>query len=156
VTTPAIPDPPKEDRLATRDGLPQGVLPSGRTVVIRADGQGEAIEVRSASGEMELRIALTDQGPVLSLRGARFEIDAADTVAVNCRHFAVRTTDGVVLDAAGEIAMRSGADTRLRSAGDTYIDARLVNLNCLDRTGYPDDPARAALEGGAGDPDTGE
>src|SRR5438067_13914917 len=92
---------------------------------------------------MELRIALTDQGPVLTLRGARLEIDAADTVAVNCRHFAVHTTDGVVLDAAGGIALRSGAETHLRSAGDTYIDGRLVNLNCLDRAGYPDDPARA-------------
>jgi hypothetical protein len=124
----------------------EGALPSGRTVVVRADERGEAIEVRSAAGEMELRIALTEQGPVLTLRGARLEIDAADTVAVNCRHFAVRTTDGVVLDAAGGIAMNSGAETRLRSAGDTYIDGRLVNLNCLDRTGYPDDPAGAAKQ----------
>ena len=85
MSTPAVPEPPP-DLPAVREG----VLPSGRTVVIRADSQGEAIEVRSAGGEMELRIALTEQGPVLTLRGARLEIDAADTVAVNCRHFAVR------------------------------------------------------------------
>ena len=141
MTTPALPEPtPPNGNLAQR-----GVLPSGRTVVIRADGRGEAIEVRSAAGEMELRIALTDQGPVLSLRGARLEIDAADTVAVNCRQFEVRTTGGVMFDAAGDIALRSGAATHLRSAGDTNIDGQLVKLNCQDRGEYPDAPAPEAL-----------
>lgn len=132
MTMPAVPEPsPPNGDLAQR-----GVLPSGRTVVIRADSKGEAIEVRSSAGEMELRIALTDQGPVLSLRGARLEIDAADTVAVNCRQFEVRTTEGVTLDAAGDIALRSGATTHLRSAGDTNIDGQMVKLNCQDRSGY--------------------
>lgn len=141
MTTPAVPNRTQPDeRLAQR-----GVLPSGRTVVIRADGNGEAIEVRSAAGEMELRIALTDQGPVLSLRGARLEIDAADTVAVNCRQFEVRTTEGVVFDAAGDVALRSGGETHLRSAGDTNIDGQLIKLNCQDRAGYADAPAPAAL-----------
>jgi hypothetical protein len=141
VTMPAVPEPtPPDDRLAQR-----GVLPSGRSVVIRADCNGEAIEVRSASGEMELRISLTDQGPVLSLRGARLEIDAADTVAVNCRQFELRTTEGVVLDAAADIELRSGAATHLRSAGDTNIDGQMVKLNCQDRAGYPDAPAPEAL-----------
>jgi hypothetical protein len=141
VTTPAVPEPtPPNGNLAHR-----GVLPSGRTVLVRVDGRGEAIEVRSATGEMELRIALTDQGPVLSLRGARLEIDAADTVAVNCRRFEVRTTGGVMLDAAGDIALRSGAETQLRSAGDTYIDGQMVKLNCQDRAKYPDAPAPTAL-----------
>ncbi len=156
MTPPPVPDPtPSDDQLAV-PGVHRGVLPSGRTVVIEADGRGEAIEVRSAAGEMELRIALTDRGPVLSLRGARLEIDAADTVAVNCRQFAVRAADGVVLDAAGGIALTSGAETHLRSAGDTYIDGQMVKLNCQDRVGYPDDPAPAALpaaeQGGTSNP----
>lgn len=108
-------------------------LPSGRTVVVKADGRGEVIEVRSSGGEVELRIALTNDGPVLSLSGARLEINATDTVALNCRHLAVRATEGVSMEAGGDIA--------LKSAGDTFIDGKLVKLNCLDRTGYPDDPA---------------
>jgi hypothetical protein len=129
VTTPAVPTPPPDDRVAVRTG----VLPSGRTVTVRADGGTEAIEIRSPGGEMELRIALTDRGPVLSLRGARLEIDAADAVAVNCRQFEVHAAEGVVLTAAGDVAIRSG--------GDTSIDGRLVKLNCQDRGGYPDGAA---------------
>jgi phage gp45-like len=113
-------------------------LPSGKTVVVRADGRTEEIEVRSSTGALEIRIVLTDQGPVLTLCGARLEINATDTVAVNCKHFAVRAAEGVVLDAAGDIALVSGQETRLRSAGDTFIDGKLLKLNCQDRTGYAD------------------
>ena len=116
------------------------ILPSGRTLVVRTDGPTEEIEIRSSGGEIEIRIALTKQGPVLSLSGARLEIDASDTIAVNCKQFAVRATEGVLLDAAGKVEVRSGNEIHLRSAEDTFIDGKLVNLNCLDRTGYPDDP----------------
>src|SRR3712207_3509256 len=85
------------------------VLPSGRGVTVRVDGRGEAIEIRSPGGEVELCIALTAQGPVLTVRGARLEIDAADTVAVNCRQFELRTAEGIVLDADGDLALRSRA-----------------------------------------------
>jgi hypothetical protein len=112
------------------------ILPSVRTVVVRIDGQGEALEVQSPDGRMELRIALTDQGPVLSLRGLRLEIDAADTVAVNCRQFSLRTTDGMALEAGGDLSLRSQQEMHLRSAGDTSIDGKLLKLNCQDRTEY--------------------
>jgi hypothetical protein len=117
---------------------------------VRADGHSEEIEVRSAGGEMELRIVLTDQGPVLSLRGARLQIDATDTIAVNCRQFAVRTTEGVILDAAGDIALRSGADVHVRSAGDTHIDGTLVKLNCDERPANSEPPDQGALPPAAG------
>jgi hypothetical protein len=108
-------------------------LPSGRIVIVQADGGTEAIEVRSPAGQVELRIALTDQGPVLSLRGVRLEIDSTDSVAVNCRRFSLRTTESLSLDAAGDLALRSGQEMHLQSAGDTSIDGKLLKLNCKDR-----------------------
>lgn len=121
-------------------GLQERILPSGRTLVVKTDGRTEEIEIRSSGGEIEIRIALTKQGPVLSLSGARLEINATDTVVVNCKQFAVRATEGVLLDAAGNVEVRSGNEIKLRSAADTSIDGKLVKLNCLDRTEYPDDP----------------
>ncbi len=117
-------------------------LPSGRTVSVRSGGGHEEIEIRSAGGEMEVRIALTPQGPVLQLRGARLEIDSTDTVAVNCRKFEVTAADGVKIDAAGDIEVAGSGELRMKSAGQTFIDGDYVNLNCRDRTGYHDDPAK--------------
>ena len=116
-------------------------LPSGRTVSVRtADGR-EEIEIRSAGGEMEVRIVLTPQGPVLQLRGARLEIDSTDTVAVNCRSFEVKAADGVKIQAAGDIDVSGAGELRMKTSGQTFIDGDYVNLNCLERTGYHDDPA---------------
>ena len=87
---------------------------------------------------MELSIRITEDGPVLSLRGVRLEIEAADQIAVNCREFALHARDGVRLSSGGDVEVRSDAEIRTRSAGTTFIDADYVNLNCLDRTGYHD------------------
>jgi hypothetical protein len=113
-------------------------LPSGRTVVIHSAGRREEIEIRSATGEMEVRIALTDQGPVLSLRGARLEIDSSDTVAVKCRNFELQTSEGLQLQSGGDVGIRSQGDVHVQSSGDTHLDGELVKLNCKDRTGYHD------------------
>jgi hypothetical protein len=133
-------------------------LPSGTTLTVRADTAGEEILLRSAAGRLELRIRMTDEGPVLSLQGVRLEIEAADRVAVNCREFAVHARDGMTLSSEGDVQVRSDADIAMRSAGSTFIDADYVNLNCLDRTGYhdhvPEDAVQSTPEKGA--PPAGE
>jgi len=122
---------------AVRDS--RSLLPSGRTVVVKAHEHTEEIEVRSSGGEVEVRIVLTEQGPILRLRGARLEIDSSDTVAVNCRQFEVNASHGVQLRTAGDVEVQSDAEIRLKSGGETYIDGDYVNLNCLDRRGYHDE-----------------
>lgn len=87
---------------------------------------------------MELSIRITEEGPIVSLRAARLEIEATDRVAVNCREFAVHAREGVRVSSAGDVEIRSDAEIRTRSGGRTFIDADYVNLNCLDRAGYHD------------------
>ena len=47
---------------------------------------------------MEVQIALTPEGPVVSLRCARLELASAGAVAMNCRSFDLRTTEDVRLN----------------------------------------------------------
>jgi hypothetical protein len=75
-------------------------LPSGRSVVVRLAGGAEELEIRSPRGDVEVRVVLTDEGPVVRLSGARLELDAAETVAVNCRRFEVRAEGDICLDGA--------------------------------------------------------
>ena len=113
------------------------VLPSGTTVTVRTGVEGEEILVSSERGKMELRLRLTDDGPVLSLSGVRLEIEAAETVAVNCQTFEVNAREAVRVNT-GDLTVRSDAEIHMRSGGQTFIDGDFVNLNCLDRTGYHD------------------
>jgi len=133
-----IPDPVSPD--PTPEAAPVQVfpLPSGTTLSVRSDPRGESIHVRSAGGKVEVSIRMTDAGPVLSLKGVRLEIEAADTIAVNCREFAVNASEAVRVRSAGDVQVQSDAEIRLRSSGQTFVDGDYVNLNCLDRTGYHD------------------
>src|SRR5262245_22281155 len=106
-----------------RDGTVQVVpLPSGTTLTVRAGTDGEEINLRTAGGTLELRIRVTEDGPVLSLKGATLEIEATDRVAVNCREFSVHAQDRVELSAS-DVRVHSGNEIRMKSGAQTYIDA---------------------------------
>ena len=117
-------------------------LPSGATLTVRADSGGEEIQLRSANGAMELRIRMTDDGPVVSLHGVKLEIEAADSIAVTCREFTVNSQEAVRLTTGGNFEVRSASEIRMRSANETFLDGDYVMLNCQDRTGYHDDVAQ--------------
>ena len=103
-------------------------LPSGRSVVVRVDGGREELEVRSPSGDVEVRITLTEAGPVVSLRGARLELESPDAVAINCRKFEVNTTEGTELKSAGAVRIE-GQEMNLRTEDDMRLKGKIIHLN---------------------------
>jgi hypothetical protein len=100
----------------------QHVLPSGRSVVVRLAGAGEEIEVRSPAGDVEVRITLTEGGPVVSLRAARLELDAAEEMTLSAKRLKVETTEGTELRTDGEL--------RVHSEGEMHLNGKMINLNC--------------------------
>ena len=57
-----------DTRLVERD------LPSGRHVVLSVADGVEQLEVRSPAGAVEVRIELTDRGPVVKLSAAELQL----------------------------------------------------------------------------------
>jgi phage gp45-like len=93
--------------------------------------------VRSAAGDLELSVVLTPEGPVLKLRGVRLQIDSTESVDLSCKQFNVHTQQGINLSSDGEF--------RLRTQGQTHLDAELINLNGGDRSTYPDEANAARI-----------
>lgn len=112
-------------------------LPSGRALVLRTDPAGEEIEIRSPRGEVEVKIVLTDAGPVVTLRGGRLELDAP-AVAVRCQSFAVQAEQDVHLAAQGGVHI-AGEELRARTAQDIHLNGAYIRLNCTPET--PNQPA---------------
>jgi len=104
------------------------VLPSGRTLVLRIGSAGEDIEIRSAEGALDLRITLTEAGPVVSLRGARVEVDVAD-IAVRCRNFDVQASGDVRLASEREVRFEA-EDLRAETTRDIHLNGAFIRLNC--------------------------
>lgn len=124
--TPAL-TPAKPVAVPSDDSTRQ--LPSGRSVVVRVNDSREELEVRSPQGEVEVRITLTDSGPVVSLRGARLELESPDAVSVTCRRFEVSTTEGTQLHSAGDVNI-TGQEMRVKTEADIHLNGGIIRLNC--------------------------
>jgi hypothetical protein len=105
------------------------VLPSGRSVVLKIGDECENLEIRSPDGDVEVRIKLTNQGAVVSLRGGRLQMDSADAVALNCRRLDVVTTEGTALGSAGDVLI-SGRAMRVKTENDIHMNGGVIHLNC--------------------------
>lgn len=109
-------------------------LPSGRSLVLRTDPAGEELEIRSRRGEVEVRIVLTDAGPVVTLRGGRLEMESP-AVSFRCDSFAVEARSAVNLTSQGEVHI-AAQELHARTEKDIHLNGAFIRLNCT-----PDAPA---------------
>jgi phage gp45-like len=98
------------------------LLPSGRSVVVKLNEGREELEIRAPDGAVEVQIVLTESGPVVRLHGARLELAATETVAVDCKRFEVHTSEATKLESDGEL--------RVKTADDVHINGKFIRLNC--------------------------
>lgn len=124
---------PTADR-AARNPRPlaefSGAAPvSGRNVSLRLGAEGEEFEIRSPAGELELRILLTPEGPVLRLEAARIEMQAAEEFHVACGEFHVAAERGLHLQAGEEVQIEADR-MRVRTQDDIRLNGSFVRLNC--------------------------
>ena len=68
-------------------------LPGGRTLTVA----GELVEIKSGSGLVELRIRLTDQGPVLQMESVRLELKASESIAIESKRVEIKGTEEVAV-----------------------------------------------------------
>lgn len=128
------------------DSLPRTrQLPSGRSVVVKLAGTHEEVEIRSASGAVEVVIALTENGPVVRLQGGRLELDTPDELAVSCRRLAIHSREETQLSSDGTIRM-TGRDMFVKTTEVTDFKAAPICLNVKDEVRAAKWPPPAAAE----------
>jgi hypothetical protein len=96
--------------------------------VVRVDGQREELLVRSPAGEVEVRITLTDGGPVIRLHGGRLELEAADTIVLKSRRLELTAGEELRLDSAGEVRM-TAQELHAQTAADIQLKGKFIRLN---------------------------
>lgn len=103
-------------------------LASGRTVVVRGDGDGERVVFRNPDGEVELTVRLTREGPVLSLRAVALSLDAKD-LSVDVDRLTLRARKDVSVETLGSVETRVLGDQRAHVQGAASLDAASVTVN---------------------------
>jgi hypothetical protein len=117
------------DLVATPSPEPEArmVLGSGRVVEARrAPGAEDRLTIRAPSGEVELEVRMTPEGPVLRFRAADVELDATRDVRVSCDRFHVRAKSGIVEETGGDLVQRVNGDAAVEVHGKHSTTAREV------------------------------
>jgi len=80
-------------------------LRDGRKLVVSEQGSDQLVEIRSGSGMVEVRILLTEQGPVLQMESVRLQLKAQESVEIESKRVAIKTEEDIDVEAKGHMTL---------------------------------------------------
>src|SRR5262245_24057037 len=104
-------------------------LAHGRRLSVDAAGGEQVVEIRSASGAVELRVKITEEGPVLLVEAVRIALKAAEAVDVDCTRFRVSASQSIELASQGPVQVTGGADVGVNANGEVHVKGEMIYLN---------------------------
>jgi hypothetical protein len=96
-------------------------LREGRTLSVESAGNEELVEVRSSSGQVELRIKLTEDGPVLQFESARLQLKATEAVEIESKRVDIKATESLQLTSEDEV--------KVDAEGEVRVNGKMIYLN---------------------------
>ena len=79
------------------------------------------MEIRSSSGQVELRIRLTEEGPVLQMESARLQLKASEAVEIESKRIEIRATETVQIASKDEV--------KVDAEGEVRVNGKMIYLN---------------------------
>jgi hypothetical protein len=103
-------------------------LRDGRKLVVADLGSDQLVEIRSGSGMVEVRIRLTEQGPVLQMESVRLELKASEAVEIESPRVAITGTEQLELKG-GEVDVVGEQDVDVKAEGEVRVVGKKIFLN---------------------------
>ena len=102
-------------------------LRDGRKLVVSEHAGDQLVEIRNESGMLEIRILLTEQGPVLQMEGARLSLKGSEAVEIESPHVAIKA-DQLEL-AAGRLRIDAEHDIKVEAKEEVVVVGLPIHLN---------------------------
>lgn len=103
-------------------------LQHGRRLTVTEQGHAQLVEIRGEGGLLELRIQLTDAGPVLQMEAIRMELKATEAVAIAAPVVEVHASEKLALTSA-DVSVKSTGDMTIEAGGDVRVVGTMIYLN---------------------------
>ncbi len=103
-------------------------LRDGRKLVLSEQGSDQLVEIRNESGMLEVRIVLTEQGPVLQMESARLSLKAAEAVEIESKRVEIKGTEKLELNG-GEVSVKAEQDAKVTAEGEVHVVGKMIYLN---------------------------
>jgi NADPH-dependent glutamate synthase beta subunit-like oxidoreductase len=96
-------------------------LRDGRKLVVSEEGGEQLVEIRAESGMLELRIRLTEQGPVLQMEAVKLQLKATEAIQLESEKVEIK---------GGEVSVEAEKDVRVEGKeGDVRVIGKKIWLN---------------------------
>lgn len=102
---------------------------SGRTIALYPDGAEEYLEIIEPSGQLSLKVRLTEEGPVMVLEGARLELKSAESVTLAAKRIAITAEEEASVESNGSLKIGSSDDMKIHSEEDVIVTGKILHLN---------------------------
>lgn len=104
-------------------------LDSGRQIIVDASEKEELIQIVEPKGEISMTIRMTENGPVITVRGAHLELKSAETITLEAKKIEMRAEQETVLTSKGSIDIKSTKKMDIGSDDDIRVKGKLIHLN---------------------------
>ncbi len=104
-------------------------LQNAKTLTVTPAEDHDLVEIRGAEGQLELRVKLTPDGPILQMESVRISLKASESVNVECKNFEVRATESVDLHSDSTMQLSGQADVHVNANGDVIVKGEKIYLN---------------------------
>jgi len=104
-------------------------LDSGRQVLVHSDEKEEILEIVERGGEMIMAVRLTDEGPIVSVQGARLELKATETIALEAKKVKIKAHEEAVVESQGSLEIGSSKKMDIKSEDDIRVVGKMIHLN---------------------------
>lgn len=98
--------PPSENLQTTTEEVSEErevYLRNGRRLVVSEQHGDQLVEIRNESGMLEVRIRLTEEGPVLQMDVARLQLKASESVQIESKRVEIKSSEDMSLTADGDL-----------------------------------------------------
>ena len=103
-------------------------LKDGRKLVVSDHGSDQLVEVRSESGMVELRIRLTEAGPVLQMEAVKLQLKATDAVEIESARVEIKGAEAVSVSG-GKVEVEAEEDATVEAKGEVRVRGKMIYLN---------------------------
>lgn len=103
-------------------------LRDGRKLVVSDRAADQLVEIRNPSGMLELRIRLTEEGPVLQMESARLQLKATEAVEIESQRVEIKGSERVEVNG-GQVQVSGEEDVKVDAKGEVRVVGKMIYLN---------------------------
>ena len=103
-------------------------LKDGRRLTVSDQGADQLVEIRNESGMVEVRIKLTEAGPVLQMEAVKLQLKATDAVEIESARVEIKGTESVEVSG-GKVEVEAEEDATVEAKGEVRVRGKMIYLN---------------------------